>query len=264
MVSFVKYEGLGNDFVLVEGSLGDPMFRPDQVRAWCDRRRGVGADGLLLLTGSKEGAVRMVVLNSDGSRAEMCGNGLRCVADHVAQGEARELHIETDAGVLRCLVHRRGWVCTELGTGRWVDADVTVELDGKTYRGPHISFGNPHWVLFVQSSPRGLAEAHGPRLTLDPRFPEGVNVGFADYRDGRLELVVHERGAGLTLACGTGTAAAALATWRRHPEAPNPLPVDLPGGRLWAHRKGDPERIWLEGPARRVFEGRSPGFIQRL
>lgn len=260
MVSFVKYEGLGNDFLVVDVRHRGPGVTPEQAVTWCDRRRGVGADGVLLVGPSARADARMEVLNSDGTRAEMCGNGLRCVADHLLERTSGALIVETDAGLLRCEVQAAGWVVTDIGRGELLFDAVESGTPDLPDPGVGISMGNPHLVFHVNGPTRSLAQEHGPRLTHHELFPAGVNVGFAWLRDGGLELTVYERGAGLTLACGTGAAAAALATWRRDPRAPQPLTVELPGGALVAHPvEAEGEGLGgarLEGPARRVFEGR--------
>ncbi len=257
MVRFVKYEGLGNDFIVIDVRSGEVAPAPEQAVRWCDRRRGIGADGVLVVGPSERADARMDVINRDGSIAEMCGNGLRCVADHVREGAPGDLRVETAAGMLRCRVEAPGWVSTEIGAGALIDPSVPSHVPDLPAPGIGISFGNPHVVFAVSGPTRPAAEAHGPDLTRHRAFSRGVNVGFARFTGGALELTVYERGAGLTLACGTGAAAAALATWRWHPAAPRPLTVELPGGALIAHHQDGPGlgTVWLEGPARRVFRG---------
>ncbi len=264
-LSFWKYEGLGNDFVIVEA----PPLAPEMVAAICDRHRGVGADGVLFVEGGS-----MRVLNSDGSASEMCGNGLRCVAFHlVHQGVhsmAQSFVVSTDAGPHGCAVldidRQEARVTIEMRPASLEPARVPVhadgplvdalfDLDGEELHGTAVSMGNPHFVLFDEVGERRLEL--GPRLGRDSRFPEGVNVGFARSDDeGRLVLHVFERGAGWTQACGTGACAAAVAaveTGRRR--RGEPVVVRLPGGDLEITVGAPDAPIRMTGPAKRVFEG---------
>jgi diaminopimelate epimerase len=256
---FVKYHGLGNDFVVVEG----PLVGPDRARRLCDRRRGVGADGVLgVLPPRTAGAVAtMHIFNSDGSVAAMCGNGIRCVARHLAEarGLSGELVIDTDAGPKRCTVHAEGGeggavraVSVEMGPAQ-VLGEEEFRVAGEALRAVRVSMGNPHAVLFDEPT-RERAAAVGPAL--ERAVEGGVNVGFArPGRDG-IDLVVWERGAGLTDACGTGACAAAVAAVRRGDFPPGrPIAVRLPGGALEITVGADLERVTMRGPAERVFAG---------
>lgn len=271
---FSKYEGLGNDFVVVDED--DPAARelgPEAARRICDRHRGVGADGVLLV-GTRGGRPSMKVINADGSVPEMCGNGLRCVVLHLVRtgrAENGELVVETDAGPHRCEVEASG----EEGTievsmrvpsfepsslpmradGPLVDAPF--EVDGETFRATAVSMGNPHLVIFDDVGARRAAL--GPRIERDARFPQGVNVGFAREEGEELVLHVWERGAGFTEACGTGACAAAVAAVASGRASRGaPLPVRLPGGTL-VIRVGEPgEPVRMRGPARHVFDGELP------
>jgi len=253
---FAKYHGLGNDFVVVEG----PLMDAERARRLCDRRRGIGADGVLtVLPPRGGGAAYMHIFNSDGSVAAMCGNGIRCVARWLAEERGLEgpLTIETDAGPRRCTVHR--------GPGGAVEA-VSVEMGPARLEGPQdftvgeellhglrVSMGNPHAVFFDDAT-RERAESLGP--TVEALVPGGVNAGFAAPRAGGLDLVVWERGAGLTEACGTGACAAAAAAVSsgRLPSG-QPLEVRLPGGPLSITVSPDLRQVEMRGPAARVFEG---------
>lgn len=272
---FEKYEGLGNDFVVVEGT--SALLSIDEVRAICDRHLGVGADGVLF-TGVSAGRAFMQVVNADGSTAEMCGNGLRCVALHLVRRglvEHRELEVDTDAGPHAVRVHEiaaPGRVEVEMRAPSLAPRDVPVlrgageedapmidaelRAEGVVLRGTAVSMGNPHLVTF--DAPAAQRLALGPALQDDPRFPEKVNVGFATMR-GRaaMELHVFERGAGWTQACGTGACAAAVAaveTGRADRGAV--IEVALPGGVLEIVVGERGERVRMTGPARHVFSGR--------
>jgi diaminopimelate epimerase len=247
---FEKYEGLGNDFVVVEeGAWGAAGLDPILV---CDRHRGVGADGVLVLASPRtEGADgAMIVWNADGSRPEMCGNGLRCVALAMARrGRPGSLLIDTDDGPKRCVVEG-DLVTIEMGQVRLGGA-VEIEMGGRTVRLERASLGNPHAVTFEPHPFEELA----PRLAVHEVFPQGANVEFVRDVEGVLEVRVWERGAGPTLACGTGAcavAAVACAAGRRRPG--EPIAVRLPGGVLTILVREDGS-VRMTGPARRVFAG---------
>ncbi|HEX9289565.1 MAG TPA: diaminopimelate epimerase [Anaeromyxobacteraceae bacterium] len=258
-LTFWKYQGLGNDFVVVETP--ELMTAEAAVRL-CHRRRGIGADGVLsVLPPRAGGAAYMHIYNSDGSVAAMCGNGIRCVARHLAErrGLAGDLVVETDAGPKRCVVHRSpsghvDAVSVEMGPARWV-GEETFEVGGERLVAHRVSMGNPHAVFFGEAS-RARATALGPLV--ERAVEGGVNAGFAAVRAGGLDLVVWERGAGLTDACGTGACAAAVAAVKagRLP-AGTPLEVRLPGGPLVITVAPDLTGVLMRGPAERAFEGRT-------
>ncbi|MCB9528926.1 MAG: diaminopimelate epimerase [Myxococcales bacterium] len=250
---FAKYEGLGNDFVVVEAAAAG-VLDVDRIRRLCDRRFGVGADGVLVVEAGAEAPWRMTVHNADGSRPEMCGNGLRCVVRYL-----RDRHpalparfvVETDAGPLTVEDGAAG-VGVDLGAVADAGA-LTVEADGRAFTGRWLSLGNPHYVMFGAWSD---AEFHrwGPQLTAHRAFPAGANISFAEVEaSDRIRLRVWERGAGPTLACGTGATATAAAAWLERRVEGERVAVDLPGGRLWIEGSSDALRMW--GPAREVFVG---------
>jgi diaminopimelate epimerase len=250
-VQFVKYEGLGNDFVLVEEAAWSTSgLAAPQV---CDRHFGVGADGVLVVgPGRSEGSVgSMVVLNADGSRPEMCGNGLRCVALALASrlGIQGVLVIDTDSGPKTCVVDG-ALVSVEMGLAR-LGGPVTVEVAGRSVTLERASLGNPHAVTFDPLPFEELA----PRLAVHEAFPGGANVEFVRDTGEALEVRVWERGAGPTLACGTGAcavAAVACAVGRRR--AGEEQVVRLPGGELRVLVREDGS-VRMTGPARSVFSG---------
>lgn len=264
MVAFTKVQGLGNDFVLVDARAeGAAPFDGEAARAICDRRRGVGADGVLTLLPPREGGdLALLIQNSDGSVPEMCGNGLRCVIRYLAgEGAEGRLQIETGAGARHGWVEPSGAVTVTLGSGR-VLADVPVSMGEVELRGVEVTMGNPHLVCFLEASwlaGRSLdavADQYGPELEHHPHFPDRVNVGFAALGAEGFDLVVFERGAGRTEACGTGAGACALAAIHTGRAKPGPVHVRLPGGRL---RVGTPEAegapVLLSGGAELVFTG---------
>lgn len=266
--TFTKYEGLGNDFIVVDGRFSGPVD-PSVAVAWCDRRSGVGADGVLTLLVPRTASadVAMHVTNADGSVAEMCGNGLRCVVRHMLDGspEGTRVAVETGVGILE------GWadggdISVTMGAARLLEREVPFETPSTTGVAVAVSMGNPHLVLPLSGPDAdlmALAGEVGPRLERHPRFPQRVNVGFVRRTSNAvLELVVFERGSGITRACGTGAAAAVVACRLREEVAlDRPTCVRLPGGALRVRVTGRPRgvdlgEIEVRGPARRVFEGR--------
>lgn len=256
---FAKWHGLGNDFVLVEG----PLSTPERARRICDRRRGIGADGLVtILPPRTPGAVAtMHITNSDGSVAEMCGNAIRCVAKHLAlrRGLTGTLRIDTDAGTKVCTLHpgpggEVAEVSVEMGAAR-LEGEGDFTVSGERLHATRVSVGNPHAVVFEEGAPsQERAGRVGPAI--ERAVPGGVNVGFARPGPEGIDLVVWERGAGLTDACGTGACAAAVASIRLGAAKPGaPVAVRLPGGTLEITVSADLSRVTMRGPAERVFEG---------
>lgn len=283
---FFKYHGTGNDFVVVEAPDGRPDWAtPEGVRLVCDRRFGVGADGLLLIERGSAAPHFMRVLNADGSEAEMCGNGIRCVARHLRermgvgaadQGGAGQtdvlIPIETLAGVKTCRVRVDGAgavtsVAVSLGApildrpsiplaGAGDPLNLRVSALGREFTGHGVGMGNPHFVIF-EGLDRDEAERYGAALSGAPLFPNQANVEFArPSGPHRFEVRVYERGCGLTMACGTGAGATAVAAVLTGlAEAGRPVAVTLPGGTLTLTVATDLSDVLLEGPAVRVFEG---------
>ncbi len=250
-LSFTKYEGLGNDFVIV--TLAADALEPATAARICDRHLGVGADGVLVVAPPVDGGdARMVVLNADGSRPEMCGNGLRCVAAHVSAATGRrELVIETDAGKRRCVVDGDE---VEIEMGRAViEGPIELDVAGARLSLARVSMGNPHAITF---EPFPTFATDGLAVATHPAFASGTNFEVARVTGPReLEVAVWERGVGPTLACGTGACAVAVEACRTE-RAPfdAPVTVRLPGGALCitVSRALD---VTMRGPARRVFRG---------
>jgi diaminopimelate epimerase len=276
-LQFAKYEGLGNDFVVVEALETETALVLDaaQARALCDRHRGIGADGVLLIEGSPAHP-RMRVINADGSQPEMCGNGLRCVALHlVRRGFAsvgQDFNVETDAGPHRCRVasvQRESLVEVSMRHASLVPSDIPVvahdsgpvldqpfNIAGTQVELSCVSMGNPHAVTF---EPAALEARHklGPLLEKHERFPKAANIGFARVvAPQQIELAVWERGVGFTEACGTGACACAVAAVETGRVArEQPVIVKLPGGPLEIFVGERGARISMKGPARHVFDG---------
>jgi diaminopimelate epimerase len=258
-LAFAKYEGLGNDFVLVDVRRDSLRIGPSDARLLCDRKRGVGADGVLVVgPGRGAGAASMIVLNADGSRPEMCGNGLRCVAHYLVDGAEASLLIDTDAGPRGCEVRSEG-VCVDMGFARLGREPVEVAVLGRGLQVYEANLGNPHAVLF---DPWDISEFErlGPALAVHERFPDGTNVEFVrEGAAGELDVVVWERGVGPTEACGTGACAVAAVACARGVRAyDEEIMVRLPGGVL-AVRVAPDGRVIMQGPARRVFRGEVDG-----
>lgn len=258
---FHKYEGLGNDFVVVEAGSADAVS-VERARALCDRRLGIGADGVLLVLPprSNDADARMIVINADGSIPEMCGNGLRCVALHVARARklrAGSLTFDTDAGAKPCVIDDAGGgglVTVDMGIVR-ATGDIALEVEGDTWALALADAGNPHAITGRPAS-RETMERVGPRIERDPHFPAGTNVEFAAVRSPtEIDLVVWERGVGITQACGTGACATvAVAVAKGWARADTDVSVRLPGGVLEI-RVAEDGRTIMRGPARHVFDG---------
>jgi diaminopimelate epimerase len=250
-MDFVKMEGLGNDFVVVDGPL-EP--EPATIAAWCDRRRGIGADGLLVVTPNGRLSVGMGYWNADGSPAAMCGNGLRCVARYAVDRGlvfGTEFSVVTAVGERPVLVRSDGTVRALIGN---FSEGPLSPLDVAGYRFAPVSMGNQHAVAFVEDCRSVPVSSVGPMVEADAHFPERTNVEFAQVlAPDRIELRVWERGSGETLACGSGAAATAALAFKRGLCGPR-VTVLLPGGLLGVEVDGD--RVWIDGPVRTVFEGR--------
>jgi diaminopimelate epimerase len=273
---FRKWHGIGNDFVMLadyEGRLGPPgALPPRAVSALCDRRTGVGADGVIRVLGSGT-ELQMDYYNADGQAAEMCGNGIRCLAlmaaadGHLGPGEHRVL---TGAGPKTVRINADATVTVDMGapalrredvpmSGEGSSVDVGVEVpDEGTFVGTGVSMGNPHFVLFADQIGRAiddeLVHGVGPRLEIHEAFPKRTNVEFVDVvSPTELVMRVWERGVGETRACGTGACAVAVAAAAKG-LAERRTTVRLPGGDLdieWT----ESGTVLMTGPAEQVFEG---------
>lgn len=276
--AFAKYHGLGNDFILVN-CLNDPHPAIDghMAIAWCNRHTGIGADGVILLLPSERAACRMQILNSDGSEAPMCGNGLRCLVMFARDEQiitANEYSIETPVGILAVRVEsdaagRAVGVRVQMGRPRLLAREVPTTLvpgdqraiqvplaaGGQTWQITAVNTGNPQCVVLVSDVAAIDVHRLGPLIEKHPAFPCGVNVMFTQIVN-RAQLLVRpwERGAGATLACGTGACAALVAgvlgghTERR-------AQVILPGGALHIEWDEQTDEVRMTGPATRVFAG---------
>jgi len=261
-----KWEGLGNDFIVLDAReasslpewVVDPQAeteRQSRFRAWCDRHRGVGADGVLLVKSADSGLAQMFVYNADGSRPEMCGNGLRCVAAFlVSHGAPTEFEVETEAGLKRCHVERDAEAAFKVRVSMGPARDQglrELSLLGATVRLRDINIGNPHAILF---EPFPSVNRDELAVLLEHSRDGLTNVEFATVRSStKIELVVWERGVGYTQACGTGACATVFAAaLEGRLEFEQAIAVELPGGLLSIRCSRD-GAVQMFGPARRTF-----------
>ena len=271
---FWKYQGIGNDFILVDGTSGDLEIDAEWCKKACDRHYGIGADGVLYVMPGEGTDITMRIINADGSEAEMCGNGIRCVAKYAADnrvvpGDSMSIH--TLAGDLGAEVFRGedGLVRTvriNMGApildGRAVPVDhddrfidQPFDADGVPIMANAVSMGNPHFITFTPLDDE-VVDRLGPVLEKHPFFPRKMNVEFCKVEDGKIYIRVYERGAAWTLACGTGACATTTAA-ALNGLVPFGTPVDvhLPGGWLKITVDKDLGYVLMEGPAELVFTG---------
>lgn len=259
---FTKMEGLGNDYIYVDCT-EKTIEQPEKLAVQLSRRRfGIGADGLICIARSKRGEFRMDMYNADGSRGEMCGNGIRCVAKYVYdKGLTKQLQftIETLAGPRAVQLHTGDdglvdTVTVDMGVAG-VFPRKQISLDGEVFDGIPVSVGNPHFVLFGAHPDQMEPERVGPLLERHPAFPQRTNVEFVSVENAdELRMRVWERGSGETLACGTG-ACAAFAAALHEGRCRHEVSVHLPGGRLNLRHQRKSGHILMTGPARIVYEG---------
>ncbi|HXJ37534.1 MAG TPA: diaminopimelate epimerase [Candidatus Eisenbacteria bacterium] len=277
MIPFVKGHGLGNDYLVVDAAdLGGHALAPETVRLWCDRHRGVGADGILVRVPSRTADVGVRIFNPDGSEAEKSGNGLRIFAKYLFDhGHARapRFTVETTGGVVACECHlvagRVGAVTVEMGRATFVPAEipmlgvagdaVEVPLDvpgGERVVVTAVSIGNPHCVVFRDAVDEAACRALGPVLERHAAFPKRTNVQLAHtLGPDAIEIRIWERGAGYTLASGSSSCGAAAAAVRTGRCEAGRIRVEMPGGELVVHVRAD-WSLRLEGPVVEVFTGR--------
>lgn len=255
-IPFFKYQGTGNDFILIDNRHQEYLTRKDtsRIKHLCDRKFGIGADGLILLQNTPGFDFEMVYFNSDGRESSMCGNGGRCIVAFARQlGVIREkcrfLAID---GPHEAMVRDKNWVELKM-------SDVLETEQGEDYF--ILNTGSPHYVVFVEDvSDLNIVES-GQAIRYSERFrKEGINVNFAERKPGGIEVATYERGVeDETLSCGTGVTAAALSWALLNPEAGNELDINTKGGelkvRFQSNSKGSFRDIWLCGPAELVFEG---------
>ncbi|MBD2577514.1 diaminopimelate epimerase [Oscillatoria sp. FACHB-1406] len=276
-VEFSKYHGLGNDFILIDNRhRSEPILTPEQAAKMCDRHFGIGADGVIFALPGQDGTdYTMRIYNSDGSEPEMCGNGIRCLARFLAELEGSEIvgkqyRIHTLAGEIRPTLEANGRVTVDMGLPQLLAAEIPttlaaadekaidcpLEVEGKTWQVTCVSMGNPHCITFVDNVAQIPLESIGPKFEHHPVFPQRTNTEFIEVvKSDYLKMRVWERGAGITLACGTGACASVVAGVLNG-RCDRACTVELPGGPLELHWSEETQRVYMTGPAERVFQGK--------
>ncbi len=271
-IRFTKMHGLGNDFVVIDGIRQSVELSTEQVRFLADRRLGIGCDQLLLVEKpqTQDAAFRYRIYNADGGEVEQCGNGARCFARFVHDQGLTELDVipvETRGGLIELRLQPDGQVTVNMGQPHFEPADIpfdaprramhyALDVNGQSVDIGAVSVGNPHAVLQVPHVENSHVEDLGPWIESHVRFPNRVNVGFMQILDrSHIRLRVFERGAGETLACGTG-ACAAVVVGINQGVLDAEVDVALPGGHLMVSWAGNDQPVWMTGPATTVYEGR--------
>ncbi|GIP20334.1 diaminopimelate epimerase [Paenibacillus sp. J22TS3] len=274
-MEFTKMHGLGNDFLVFHEHQDLPDKVSELAVKWCDRFFGVGGDGLVFILPSQKADFRMRIINSDGSEAEQCGNAIRCVAKYVYDNKLTDrenITIETlGAGVQQVSLQ------VENGVVQTVRVDMgepildglrvptalegnpvlsrPIEVDGREFNFTAVSMGNPHCVIYVEDAPSFDLTTWGPKLEVHPYFPKKINVEFATVTSrNRVEMRVWERGAGPTLACGTG-ACATLVSSVLNEVTDRAAWVGLKGGDLYIEWSEEDNHVYMSGPAAEVYRG---------
>ena len=274
-IEFTKMHGAGNDYIYVD-TMRFPLACPEHLSVlWSDRHKGIGGDGLVLIGASAVGDFSMRIFNNDGSEARMCGNASRCIGKYLHDHgltERTAIRLETLSGIKVLHLHLGAdgrtesvtvdmdvpalAVPTQMGTpdGSMTDGQVTA-TDGRTYTGTFVSMGNPHFVIFTTDVEQADIAAMGRTLEFADIFPERCNIEFAEVRpDGSIRMRVWERGSGITMACGTGacaTAVAAALTGR----AERRSDIVMDGGTLHIEWNATDGHVYMTGPATEVFTG---------
>ncbi len=279
-IAFSKYHGLGNDFVLVDNRhQPEPCLTPKQAVKWCDRNFGIGADGVIfVLPGQQGNDYTMRIFNSDGSEPEMCGNGIRCLAKFIATLETADgqpaappkaYTIHTLAGTITPTLQPDGQVTVDMGEPQLLAGEIPTTLvapdqrvisqslvvDQQPWVVTAVGMGNPHCITFVEDVASLDLATLGPKFEHHIAFPQRINTEFIEVmaRD-YLKMRVWERGAGATLACGTGACAALVAAVLTE-RCDRIATVELPGGPLRIEWSAPENRVYMTGPAERVFTG---------
>lgn len=279
-IEFSKYQGLGNDFILIDNRhQATPCLTPDQAIALCDRHFGIGADGVIFaLPGQVDTDYTMRIFNADGSEPEMCGNGIRCLAKFLTYLEQqdgkpatadRQLRIHTLAGVMVPQVHSNGLVTVDMGMPRLLAREIPttlaaaeekvvnqpLDVAGRSWAVTCVSMGNPHCITVVEDVATIPLEQLGPQFEHHPAFPQRINAEFIQVvRPDYVKMRVWERGAGATLACGTGACAVLVAAVLLG-VCDRQATIELPGGCLDIVWSTTDHHLYMTGPAARVFTG---------
>jgi len=269
--AFSKMHGLGNDFVVFDATRNAVDLTTEQLRHLADRRFGVGCDQILLVEPARDAGSDFYyrIFNGDGSEVEQCGNGARCFAHFVRTHGLSDkplIDVGTARGNIQLRVHEDGQVTVNMGAPMLEPADLPfaaparaetypLEVLGQTLHISAVSMGNPHAILLVDDVNEADVDSLGPAIESHPDFPARVNAGFMAVRTpSQIDLRVYERGAGETLACGTGACAAVVAG-RLRGLLDEQVRVRLPGGDLMVSWQQEGQPVWMTGPADEVFEG---------
>jgi len=270
-VPFTKMHGAGNDFVVFDGVTRPVPLTPEKIRRLADRHFGIGCDQVLLVERpTASGAdFRYRIFNADGGEVEQCGNGARCFVRFVRDKRLTakdEIAVETLSGMIYPRLEPDGNVTVNMGVPRFDPAEVPfeaaarenvydLEVNGRKVSVTVLSMGNPHAVQVVPEVDSAPVNTQGPLIERHPRFPQRVNAGYMQIVDrGHIRLRVYERGAGETLACGSGACAAVVAG-RQRGLLDDKVDVKLLGGTLRVSWAGEGQPVWMTGPAMTVFEG---------
>lgn len=277
-MNFVKMHGLGNDFVFIEDKTGQDKDYTALARAMCNRHTGIGADGLIVIVDSRVADVRMRIINSDGSEAEMCGNGIRCFAKYVYDSgiiEKKQFTVETPAGIMEPEItvgadnkaelitinmgrpsFNRSEIPMEGADGRVLNEDLCV--DGENWKITSLLMGVPHTVTYVDDVDTVDIEKIGPLFEKHEAFPKHTNINFAQQMDDRtVKVRTWERGAGATLACGTGSCSVAVASFLNG-RTGREVDIQLPLGTLHIEYREEDGNVYMTGPAAVSFTGTWP------
>lgn len=280
VIEFTKYHGLGNDFILLDNRhQTEPIISPEIASQMCDRHFGIGADGVIFALPGQDGSdYTMRIFNSDGSEPEMCGNGIRCLAQFIANLEGTNkvdkfYRIDTPAGVITPRLQGNEQVTVEMGMPQLTATQIpttlsnadekvlqkNLEVAGKSWLVTCVSMGNPHCITFVDDAEAIALETLGPQFEHHPVFPQRTNTEFIQVIEPNyLKMRVWERGAGATLACGTGACASVVAGVLTG-KCDRACTVELPGGCLIIHWSETDERVYMTGPAKKIFSGKYYG-----
>ncbi|OKH18704.1 diaminopimelate epimerase [[Limnothrix rosea] IAM M-220] len=275
-LEFTKYQGLGNDFILLDNrQQTEPLVTPEQAAKLCDRHFGIGADGVIFALPGTDGAdYTMRIYNSDGSEPEMCGNGIRCMARFIDQLEGgnpvgKTYDIHTLAGTIRPRLEAEQQVRVDMGEPILTAAEIpttladdegksvkqSLEVVGKTWTVTCVSMGNPHCITFVEDVAAIPLEKIGADFETHPAFPQKINTEFIEVvRPDYIKMRVWERGAGITLACGTGACASVVAGVLTG-NCDRLCTVELPGGCLQIEWSAEDNHVYMTGPAEVSFQG---------
>jgi diaminopimelate epimerase len=259
MLNFYKYEGAGNDFIMINNLNGDISLSPEKIKEMCDRHFGIGADGVILLEKSDKADCFMNYINSDGTLAEMCGNGVRSTAKFYLEqtnSNVQELNIDTRAGVKKIICHEDGTYSVDMGAPNFSSPDFpsqSINLENIDFN--FVSMGNPHAVGIVNDLT--LYDLHylGPKIENDKNFPNKINMELVEkVSNNYFKVKVWERGCGATLACGTGACAVFSIINAQEPFLCTEVTLEFPGGKLFLSQN-EQGHVILRGPATFIFKG---------